>query len=164
MRDPWISKKKLWLADRRAALFRAWRTGTREVCKAQHYFQRALQEDRQWRVQEAGPNKEDLVAAGRVKESWDHILRLYNHVRGEKSHPTREGLDQESVVGDEIYKCWPPARLKVAILVHPTEVNNEVTTEVGVKLVVRGLRLRRARGPSDMRVEDLKGWRKEAKR
>ena len=61
----WISKETCHLADRRSALQRAGRASTREVCKAQSDFQRALQEDR---VQAVGSNIEGFLETCRVKE------------------------------------------------------------------------------------------------
>ena len=81
-----------------------------------------------------------------------------------QAHPTREGLDQESVVRAELYRCQPPARLKVPILVHPVAVNDDVPKEAEVELEVWGMKGGRAGGLSGMRAEDLKGWRKESKR
>ena len=54
--------------------------------------------------------------------------------------------------------------LKVPILVQLAAVNNEIPTEAEVELVVRGLKSRRAVCSSGMRTEDMKGWRKKAKR
>ena len=42
---------------------------------ARHDFQRALQQDRRRRVQAEGSTIEGLMAAGRVKEAWDHLVR-----------------------------------------------------------------------------------------
>ena len=64
----------------------------------------------------------------------------------------------------EIYRCRPPARLKVPILVQMAAVNDEITTKAEVELVVRGLKGGRSGGLSGMRVEDLKGWHKETNR
>ena len=61
-------------------------------------FQRALQEDRQRRVQAAGLNIEVFLVSVRVKKAWDHLARWYCNVQGKQAHPTREGLDQESAV------------------------------------------------------------------
>ena len=48
------------------------------------------------------------------------------------------------------------------ILVHLAAVNNAIPTEAEVELRVRGLKGAKLGGPSGMRAEDLKGWRKEA--
>ena len=64
----------------------------------------------------------------------------------------------------ELYRCWPPARIKVPILVQPAAVNNGAPTEAEVKMAVWGLKRGRKGGPSGMREEDLKGCRKESKR
>ena len=48
-------------------------------------------------------------------------------------------------------------------MVQPVAVNDELPTEVEVKLAVRALKGGRAGGPSGMRAEDLKGWSKEDK-
>ena len=50
----------------------------------------------------------------------------------------------------------------VFILVQPMEVNDEVPMEADFDLAVQGLRAGRAGGPSEIRAEYLKGWRKEA--
>ena len=84
-------------------------------------------------------------------------------MQGNQVHPTREGLDQDSAVMAELYRCRTPARLKVPILVHPEEVNDELPTEAEVNLAVQGLKAGKVGGPSGMRAEDLKGWHKEAK-
>ena len=104
------------------------------------------------------------MAVVRVKESWDKLVRWYRHARGKQSHPTREGLDRELSVRDELYRCRPPERLKVPILFQPTEFKDEVPTEVEVNLEVRGLRAGRAGGLSGMILEELKGWRKDTNR
>ena len=67
------------------------------------------------------------------------------------------------MVREEIYRCPPPARLKVPILVQPVKVNDELPTEVEFELAVRALKVGRAGGLSVMRVEDLKGLSKEDK-
>ena len=84
-------------------------------------------------------------------------------MQGNQVHPTREGLDQESAVRVELYICRTLKRLKVPILVQMAAVNDEVPTEAEVDLSVRELKGGRAGGPSGIRTEDLKGWRKEAK-
>ena len=67
-------------------------------------------------------------------------------------------------VWDELYRCRPPARLKVLILVQMTDISYEVPTEAEVDLEVRGMIMEIAGGLPDMRVEELKGLRKGAKR
>ena len=94
-----------------------------------HDFQRVLQEDIRQGLKVAGSIIEVLMEDGRFKEAWDHLVRWYRHARGEQVHPTMEGLDRESTVRAELYRCRPPARLKVPILVQPMEVNAEVPTE-----------------------------------
>ena len=59
----------------------------------------------------------------------------------------------------EIYRCRPPARLWVPILVHPLEVNDDIPEESEIEIAVLGLKDGRAGGPSVMSVKDLKGWR-----
>ena len=129
-----------------------------------HDFQRVLQEDIRQGLKVAGSIIEVLMEDGRFKEAWDHLVRWYRHARGEKAHPDREGVNRESKVRAELYRCRPPARLKVPILVQSTEVSNELPTEAKVNMEVRGIRTGRSGGPSGMRVEDFKGWCKEAKR
>ena len=135
----------------------------REVCKVRRKFKRVLKEDIQRREKATGSNIEGLMAAVRVKEAWDHLVRWYCHARGKQVQLTREGLERESMVRDELYRCRPPERLKVPILVQPTEVNDEVPKEAEVDMKVQGMRVGRAGYPSGMRVDYLKGWRKEAK-
>ena len=86
----------------------------------------------------------------------NHVINAENnaHARGKQFHPTREGLDQESAVWDELYRCWTMAIIKVPILVQTTEVRYEVPTEAEFDQVVRGMRTGRAGSPPDMRVED----------
>ena len=50
------------------------------------------------------------------------------------------------------------------ILVTPAVVEDGVLEEADIVQVVRGLKGGRAGGPSDMRLEDLKGWLQEASR
>ena len=76
-----------------------------------------LQEDRIQRVQAVGKNIEGFLEEVRVKEAWYHLTRWYCQIRGKQSHPTREGLDQDSADRAELYRCWPLARLRVPILV-----------------------------------------------
>ena len=87
VRDPWISKETWRLENWRAALIRTGRASTREVHKAQHDFQRKLQEDRRRRVQAAGYTIEGLMAAGRIKETWDQLTRWPVTRRGGRSNP-----------------------------------------------------------------------------
>ena len=129
VREPWISKETWRLGYQRSALLWAGRASSREVCKARRDFQCALQEDRWQGQRSAGKNKESLMVDGRVKEEWDHLARCYCRAWINQVHPTRESLDQESEVIAELYRCRPPARLKVPILVQPMEVNAEVPTE-----------------------------------
>ena len=104
-----------------------------------------------------------MMEADRVKDVWYHLAWWYCCVRVKHAHPTREGLDQDLAVRSELYRFRPPTRLKVTILVQQTEVNDDVPTEAEVELAVWGLKGGRAGGPSGMREEDLKGWRKETK-
>ena len=136
----------------------------REVRKVQRGFQRALQEDRRRILQAVGSTIEGLMVTFRVNESWDPLVRWYRHARGNQAHPTREGLDRDLTVRAELYRCRPPARLKVPILVQSTVVSNEVPTESEVYMAVRGVRTGRSWDLSGMKTEDLKGWYKEAKR
>ena len=102
---------------RRVALLRKGRASSREVCKARRSFQRELQEDRRQRVQAEGSDIEGLMANVRVKEVWDHLVMWYYNTQGKKAQPIREGLDQDSEVREELYRCQPPARIKVPVLV-----------------------------------------------
>ena len=70
------------------------RASTREVSKARRDFQRGIQEDIRQRVKAAGLTIEGLMAAGRVKEAWDHLARWDRHAMGRQVHPTREGMDR----------------------------------------------------------------------
>ena len=70
---------------------------------------------------------------------------------------------QESEERAELYRCWPPAKLQVPILVQPAAVNNDIPEESDIDMAVQGLKLGRVGWASVMIVEDLKGWRKEAK-
>ena len=81
-------------------------------------------------------NIEGLMEAGMVKELWDHLTQWYCQEWGEYAHITREGLNQESAVRAELYRCRPPARLKNPILVHPAAVNDDVLTKAEVELAV----------------------------
>ena len=49
---------------------------------------------------------------------------------GKQAHPTREGLYQMSADRAEIYRCRPPDRIQVPILVHLPAVNDEIPAEV----------------------------------
>ena len=73
-------------------------------------------------------------------------------------------MDRESTARSELYRCRPPARLKIPISVHLTESNNEVPPEADFDMAVQGLRAGIAGGPSGMMAEDLKEWSKEDKR
>ena len=75
-----------------------------------------------------------------------------------------EVLDQESEDRAELYRCRPLVRIKVPILVQPVAVNNDIPAEEEIELAVWGMKCGRAGGLLVMRAEDLKGWRKEAKR
>ena len=79
-------------------------------------------------------------------------------MRVKQAHPTREGLDQVSEDRAELYRCIPPARLWVPILVHPSVVNDDIPEEADIGIEVLGLKGGRAGGPLVMRVKDLKGW------
>ena len=67
-------------------------------------------------------------------------------------------------VRSELYRCRPPARLKVLILVQTEVVKNDVPMEADIKLAVQGLKGGRAGSLSGMIAKDLEGWRKKAKR
>ena len=99
----------------------------------------------------------------RVKEEWYYLLRWYCRVQVKQAHPTGERLDQELAVMAELYRCRSPERLKVPILVHQTEVDDEVPTEAEVNLEVGGIKAVRAGVLSGMRAEDLKRWCRESK-
>ena len=62
-------------------------------------------------------------------------------MRGKRAHPTREGLDLVSVDRAEIYRCWPPVRLQVPILVQPLAVNDYIPSEAEIYMVVLGLKV-----------------------
>ena len=47
----------------------------------------------------------------------------------------------------ELYRCRPPARLWVPILVHPLEVNDDIPEESEIEIAVLGLKDGRAGGP-----------------
>ena len=84
-------------------------------------------------------------------------------MRGKHSHPTREGQEPVSEDRVELYRCRPPERLRVPILVQLSAVNNDIIAEAEIDMTLQGLKGGRAGGPSGMRVEDLKGWCREAK-
>ena len=64
--------------------------------KAWCNFQCTLQADRRKRVQAAVTSIEGLMEVFRAKEVWEHSTQWYRQVRDKQSHPTREGLDQDS--------------------------------------------------------------------
>ena len=84
-------------------------------------------------------------------------------MRGKQAPPTREGLDQVSADKAELYRCYPPTRICVPILVHPLVVNDYIPEESEIVIAVLGLKVGRAWGPLGMRMKDLKGWQQEAK-
>ena len=86
----------------------------------------------------AGSNIEGLLEAGRVNKAQYHLERWNRHAQGKQAHTTREGLDQELTIRAELYRCRPPARLKILILIQPVAVNDDVPTEAEVKMAVRG--------------------------
>ena len=104
------------------------------------------------------------MANVRVNEAGYHLARWYRHAWGGQAHPTREVLYQELAVRAELFRFRPLARLKVPILVQLAAVNGDVPTEAEVDLAVRGLKGGRSGCSSEMRAEDVKGWRKEDKR
>ena len=105
----------------------------------------------------------------RLDDSWQdqggvgQPYKIYFNTREKHACPTREDLDQESVVTAELYRCRPSARLNIPILVQPTEVNNEVPSEAEFDLAVWRLIAGRAGCTSGMRSEYLKGWNKESR-
>ena len=101
-----------------------------------------------------------MLEAVSVKEAWDNLAQCYHQVRGKQAHPTREGLNQEFVERVELYRCRPPARIWLPILVHLVVVNNDIMVEVYIEMVVQGIKGGRSGGASGMIAEDLKGWRK----
>ena len=99
---------------------------------------------------------ESFMEAVMVKEEWDHLTLWYRQVWGKQAHPTREGLDQESMERAELYRCWPPARLWVPILVQPAVVNYDIAEESEIDMAVRGMKVGKAGGLLGMRADYLK--------
>ena len=122
----WISQATWQLLYWRTAFQRAGRASTREVRKARRNFQRMLQADRHQRVQAAGANVEELLEAGRFKESRYHLAQCCFQVRGKQSHFTREGLERVSTDRVELCRCRPPEGLHVPLLVHLLAVNDYI--------------------------------------
>ena len=58
----------------------------------------------------------------------------------------------------ELYRYRPPEGQRVPLLVRPGEVEEGVPDEPDIAEAVRGLLGGRARVPSGMIAEDMKGW------
>ena len=74
-----------------------------------------------------------MLEAGKFKEAWYHFARWYRQSQGKQDHPTREGLDQESVDREELYICRPPARIKNPIFLQPEAVIDDIYGGAGAE-------------------------------
>ena len=64
----------------------------------------------------------------------------------------------------ELYRCRPSEGLRVPMLVHQSYIGYGTPTEAEVETAVNGRKGIISGGPLGMRVEDFKGWIREATR
>ena len=73
-------------------------------------------------------------------------------------------MDCVATEKEDLYRCRQPDEFPVPILVMPVAVEDKILVEEEVAQAVWGLKRGRSGGPLGMRVEDLKGWLREASR
>ena len=160
----WISQDPWKLADRRTAIPRSKKEIAREVRQARRRFQRALKGDRQKQVREVVEDRKSLMESDQKQEACKHLFNWYRQASGVQAPPSRESLYIIVTKREDLYRCRQPEGIQVPILVTPAGVEEGIPGKEEVAQAVRSLKRARAGVPSGRRVEDLKGWLREASR
>ena len=123
-----------------------------------------MKEERIYRVGKAGEEIKELVANNKTREAWRKIKRWYQEVNSCQAHPTREGMEQNSTLQEDIYRRRPPEGEPIPILLQMLSIVDGTPEGGEIAASVHKLRAGRAGGPSGMNVEHLKTWLREETR
>ena len=124
-------------------------------------FQEALKEDRRYRVRKAGEEIETLVESAQTREVWINIQRWYLQEKGHPTPPTREGLEHDSTLREDLYRRRPPEGEAIPILVQPVSITYGPPEGEYIIVTVRRLCLVQGRGLPGMLAENFKAWIRE---
>ena len=99
-----------------------------------------------------------------IQEAWHRLQWWYKAAVDRAPPPARDTHKRVTAEQDKLYSRVPPLGDTIPVTIEPFVVEDGVPTEAEVEWAVKRLRNNRARGPSRMRAEDLKGWLAAARR
>ena len=112
----------------------------------------------------AGEEIKELVANNKTREAWRKIKRWYQEVNSCQAHPTREGMEQNSTLQEDIYRRRPPEGEPIPILVQTVIISDGPPEGEEISVAVWKLQVGYSGGPWSMKSENLKTWLQEATR
>ena len=162
----WILAETWRLVDERVAMRRDPRYCQADRRTLGRKIGRSLARDRNRRTEEAGAAVEELMKAEPplTQEAWHRLQGWYTATVDRPPPPARAMLRRVTAEREKLYSRVPPPGDTIPVTIDPFEVEDGVPSEAEVEWAVKRLRNNRARGPSRMQAEDLKGWLAAAKR
>lgn len=169
----WIQPPTWKLMDRRAAIAAALETCPRmearkrkdwieEKARLARRIRRCLKIDRKRRAFEVGEAAGKMLEGGKVKEAWQSIKHWYKDAKGMYLTPTNENLlgatEEKKLLLANQDSTLP--ELNLLGPTRPAKVNDEIPSMQEIDGAVDRLRNGCSPGPSGVRNDDLKRWKK----
>ena len=158
-KDPWISEATWRTMDSLTSLRREEPTDRARIKLLHRQVRTSIKGDRKDRTARAGALIESLVDGGSLQEAWDEMKVFYREASDRPPKPSRIELGKVTAEYAALYTRQEdlPAET-IPVLVAPVDIPDHPPTDDEIAFAVRGLRTRRAPGPSGMSADHLKAW------
>jgi hypothetical protein len=159
-KDPWISDSTTWRTmDSLTSLRREVPTDRARIKLLHRQVRTSIKEDRKVRTAKAGAIIEAHVNEGELQTAWDEMKVFYREASDRPPKPSRIELGKVTAEYAALYARQEDLPEEtIPVLVAPVDIPDNPPTNDEIAAAVKGLRNRRAPGPSGMSAEHLKAW------
>ena len=166
VRPHWLSPETIQAMDTRCNLRRDPNHDRSIARQLTRRVNALINQDRKKRTEEAGKAIQDALSGETqdLQGAYNILKRWYRHHGDRPQKPTREDLRVTTQNFSQLFKAETPSPPGDPIPVHvqPVPVDDTIPTSEEIKATISRLRNNRATGPSRMKAETLKDWRKQA--
>ncbi len=162
--NDWISEESWRLIAHRAMLCH---TGRLCLAGGRHLHRQvgaSLRKDQADRTSHVGTLIELELAGGNVQEAFRHFKGWYRAASDMQVKPCRQTMERQTLERVDLYarRVFPGNPLPINVA--PTEINNDVPSNVELRGVVGKLTNGQAEGASGMRAKHVKKWLHDVQR
>ena len=159
----WISEETWALMDKRAA--QQGRMSRRDAYVLAKEIKRSLAKDRQGRMNRVGEEIEEDLENNNPKSAFGKLKRWYRQSTGRPLKPTREDSEELTKEREQLYsKVENMFPMFPLVQVNTCSVDDSVPGEEEIANALRRMKNGKATGPSGIRADQIKIWRKRWKR